>query len=516
VGEVLDAVELVHGSAGPQAARLVAGPVGATAAVAAGVGIARQLPPGPGHLLLASAAIAGVAACLGTGVARRGLVGIVLVALGGAAQVRAAHGLVVSPLADATARHASVMLVATVIGDPDPAFGTVQVVVRATRWSGLAGAPDVPAEVPTSWSTGGGRHLLARAADRSGRLAVLAVGDEVVLVGRLGPLAGAAQRWADRHVVGVLTVHAVIGLAPSHDPLVLVADRTRDAILAGGVALEPTVRGLVAGFLVGDDRGLPDTVRDEFRASGLSHLLVVSGANLAFVLALVRPALRRLSSRGRLVGSLATVVLFGSITRWEPSVVRAAAMASIALVAAAAGRPQPGMRVLALAVSASLLLDPFLLVSIGFLLSVGASTGILLLARPIASRLRGPRVVVEPLAVTAAAQIGVLPVSLPVFGSVPLVALPANLLAAPAAGPLTICGLVTGAAAGVLHRWSPGAATLVQSPTRLLARWVLLVAHVAAREPVPLDARDVCGIVAVGAGAAAARRAARGRPSGSR
>jgi len=234
------------------------------------------------------------------------------------------------------------------------------------------------------------------------------------------------------------------------------------------------------------------------------------------VLALVRPALRRLSLRGRLVGSLATVALFGSIARWEPSVIRASAMAGIALVAAAAGRPQPGVRVLALAVSASLLVDPFLLVSIGFLLSVGASAGILVLARPVAARLRGPRVVVEPLAVTAAAQIGVLPVSLTVFGSVPLVALPANLLAAPAAGPLTISGLVTGPVAGILHRWSPGAATLVQTPTRVLARWVLLVAQVSAREPVPLDARDVFGLVAVGAGVAALRRAARGRAVGSR
>jgi competence protein ComEC len=515
VGEVLDAVELVHGRSGPERGRVVAGPIGSTVAVAAGVGFARHLPPGPGHLLLAAAAIAALAACVGTGLVRRGLVGLLLLALGASVQVRAAHGLVVSPLADATDRHAAVVLVATVVGDPDPANGGVQVVVRATRWGALPGPPAVPERPPTRWSSGGGRHLLARAADRSGRLTVLAAGDEVVLVGRLGPLSGAAGWWADRHVVGVLTVHAVIGLARSHDPLVVVADRTRNAVLAGGVALEPTVRGLVAGFLVGDDRGLSDVVREEFRSSGLSHLLVVSGANLAFVLALVRPALARLSLRGRLAGSLAVVALFGSITRWEPSVIRAAAMAAIALVAAAVGRPQPGLRVLALAVSASLLLDPFLLVSVGFLLSVGASAGILVLARPIAVRLRGPRVVVEPLAVTAAAQIGVLPVALPVFGSVPLVALPANLLAAPAAGPLTICGLVTGPVAGVLHRWSPGAATLVQAPTRVLARWVLLVAHIAAREPVPLDARDACGIVAVGAGVAAARRA-RGRSGGSR
>ena len=162
------------------------------------------------------------------------------------------------------------------------------------------------------------------------------------------------------------------------------------------------------------------------------------------MLALCAPLLRRLGLFGRLVGGVAVLVLFGTMTRWEPSVLRAIAMASIALVAGYLGRPTDGLRVLALAATALLVADPFLLHSVGFLLSCGASLGIAVLARPIAARLPGPAWVREVLGVTAAAQVGVAPVLIPVFGSMPLVSLPANLVAVPLAAPLTMWGLATG------------------------------------------------------------------------
>jgi competence protein ComEC len=143
---------------------------------------------------------------------------------------------------------------------------------------------------------------------------------------------------------------------------------------------------------------------------------------------------------------------------------------------------------LALAVTALLLLDPFLVHSVGFGLSVGASLGIALLAVPIARRLRGPRWLRDSLATTAAAQIGVAPVLIPVFGSIPLVAVPANLLAVPLVGPLTIWGFAGGTLAGVLHTRVPPAAAALQWPTRVLADAVLGLADAAARIPVAVGA----------------------------
>src|SRR5262249_58835198 len=122
------------------------------------------------------------------------------------------------------------------------------------------------------------------------------------------------------------------------------------------------------------------------------------------------PVLPR-SCRGfRLDGGLPIFVLFGAMTRWEPSVLRASAMAAVAMTATFLGRPTSPGRLLVLAVTGLLVIDPFLVHSVGFLLSAGAAAGIVLLARPIAARLPGPRPIADALSVTPAAPVGVLTV----------------------------------------------------------------------------------------------------------
>jgi competence protein ComEC len=118
------------------------------------------------------------------------------------------------------------------------------------------------------------------------------------------------------------------------------------------------------------------------------------------------------------------------------------------------------------------------------------------LAIPLTTRLPGPHGLREPLGVTLAAQVGVAPVLIPVFGSVPLAALPANLLAGPIAGPLTVLGLVTGIAGGVVEPWWPGLAAAVQVPTGLLAQAMLRVAAIFSRVPVDVDGRAAWAVIA--------------------
>jgi len=109
----------------------------------------------------------------------------------------------------------------------------------------------------------------------------------------------------------------------------------------------------------------------------------------------------------------------------------------------------------------------------------------------------GPRLIRDPLAVTAAAQVGVAPIALPAFGSLTLVALPANLAAAPAAAALSVWGLGSGLLGSVLGE-GPGPAAILDLPTALLAGWIRTVARVAARCPVVIGPRAV----AIGAFAA--------------
>lgn len=376
--------------------------------------------------------------------------------------------------------------VVTLVGDPAEVAGALRVDVR------IAG------KRVEAWARG------AAARSLRDRLS----GERVQLRGQLQPVPpDARQRLARRHIGARMTVAGASfsSAGALHSRL---ANGLRRTLLTGAGVLAPDRRALYAGFVLGDDREQRAEVTDDFRASGLSHLLVVSGQNVAFTLALLGPFLRRLRLGGRLAGGLAILLLFGTLTRWEPSVLRAVAMAGLTLVAAALGRPASTLRILSLAVTGLVLVDPLLVHSLGFLLSVGACAGIALFSTRLAARLPGPRPVANAVGVTLAAQVGVLPILVPVFGGLPVAALPANLLGAPIAGPLMMWGMAAGLGAG----WAgETVARLVHFPTGLMIGWVAGVAHWGASVPLgQLRAIHIAGLaVALAAGAAAHRRGLR-------
>ena len=368
----------------------------------------------------------------------------------------------------------------TLLADPAPAPGGVKVVVRLEH-----------------------RHVELWAHGAEARaLASHLAGERVAVTGviRAVPLQS-RQRDAHRHVVARLAIDAIYGSAPA-SPVHRAANWVHRTLAAGARVLPGKAEGLYLGFVVGDRRGVDDATDGRFEAAGLTHLLAVSGENVAFVLAAAGPILRRFRLRGRAIAALVVISFFATVTRFEPSVLRASAMAGLAAVAQASGRPASGLRLLSLAIAGLVLVDPFLVWSIGFRLSVGASLGILLLARPIADRCPGPTWLAEALGVTAAAQLGVAPVAIPVFGSIPLAALPANLLVAPVVGPLMMWGLIAGLPAGLLGE---RAASVLHAPTSLAIWWVDFVARsMSALPPVALGARGavIVAVISVVFGAA--------------
>jgi competence protein ComEC len=244
--------------------------------------------------------------------------------------------------------------------------------------------------------------------------------------------------------------------------------------------LDEREASLLAGLVLGDDRAQSALTADDFRAAGLGHLLAVSGQNVAFVLAAAAPGLGRLRYRWRLPLTLLLLGFFAVVTRFEPSVLRATVMAGGSALAAARGRQAGGARLLAATVAGLVVLDPFLVHRAAFRLSVAASAGILLAARALADSIPGPRVLRETAGVTLAAQAAVTPLLLTGFGPVPVAALPANLLAAPVAGPLMVWGITGGLVAGLLG--SPVDA-VVHAPTGLGLRWIATVGAWSATHP---------------------------------
>lgn len=210
--------------------------------------------------------------------------------------------------------------------------------------------------------------------------------------------------------------------------------------------LPPPERALVPALVDGDDSAMPEAVADDFRATGLTHLLAVSGANLTLVLAFVLVVGRwcGVRARGLLVLGAVGVVGFVLLARPEPSVLRAAAMGVVTLAGLGAGGRRRGIRALCAAVLALVLLDPWLARSVGFALSVLATAGILVLVPRWVEALGRwmPRPLAEALAVPMAAQLACTPVVAAISGQVSLVAVVANLVAAPAVAPATVLGVL--------------------------------------------------------------------------
>lgn len=257
------------------------------------------------------------------------------------------------------------------------------------------------------------------------------------------------------------------------------SERVREGVRQSVSPVADEPRALVPALVDGDDGGVSDKVEEDFRRSGLTHLMAVSGTNLTIVLAVVMAVGRAVGIRrkGLWVLGAVSIVAFVLLARPDPSVVRAAAMGAVGVAALGFGA-RGGVRALAWAVVGLLFLDPWLSRSAGFVLSATATAGILLLAPPFARRLERwmPRWCALAIAVPIAAQLVCTPAIAALSGQISLVAVVANLLAAPAVAPATVAGLVGGLVALVSVPLSHLAGIVAGA----CASWILTVGHRAA------------------------------------
>jgi competence protein ComEC len=319
------------------------------------------------------------------------------------------------------------------------------------------------------------------------RLLERQAGERVEVVGErqlaTGPWARRAQV---RHVVGDLDVDRV-GAWTEGTELSIASNRLRGALRVSAEATMPADQAaLFTGLVIGDDTRQPATMIDDFRSSGLSHLTAVSGQNVAFVLAVVGVVLRSLPRWTRLAATIGVIAWFVVLTRVEPSVLRAGTMAALSAFAFALGRERTATRTLSVATIMLVLIDPLLVWSVGFWLSVGATFGVSAIAPLLEPRLRGPRWLAVPLSITVGAQVGVLLPTWLVFHRMPVVSIVANLLAVPVAGFVMLYGIPAGLLAAATPSVLDG---LVMWPAAAGTRWVSTVAGLAARaEPGGLTA----------------------------
>ncbi|HEX6149085.1 ComEC/Rec2 family competence protein [Nocardioides sp.] len=434
-----------------------------TLALAAWAGaLVASLLPTTGAL----AAIAGVSAPSLVASVRRGsrlVVALVLVftAVGAAAALR--HERVASdPVAVLAVDRAAVHATLVVTSDPRPVTGGFGdgVMLRGSvrRVTGRGARYQVRAPVLVLAGPG---------------WADVPLGSTVELTGRLAPprdgagsdgLSGVIFASGDPEVVGGAGVWW------------RAADAVRESLRRSVAPLPRDPRALVPALVVGDDAAIDEELSEEFRATGLTHLLAVSGTNLTLVVGFLMVVGRwcGVRGRGRYVVAAVGIAGFVLVARTEPSVVRAAAMGTVALIGLGVDGRDRGPRALGVAVVALLLLDPGLAVSIGFALSVVATAGILLLAPGFRDALGRwlPRWCAEAVAVPTAAQLACTPLVAAISGQVSLVAVGANLIVAPVIGPATVLGL----AGGVLGLVWEGAGRVCGTLAGWCVAWLAAVA----------------------------------------
>ncbi len=323
------------------------------------------------------------------------------------------------------------------------------------------------------------------------RTPVLVIGDErwlavrwherVRVEGRLSP----ADDPAD-DVVALLDPTGPPTSLAEPGPLERAADVVRDRFRLATQDLPADARGLLPGLVIGDTDATPADLRAAMLTTGMTHLSAVSGSNVAIVLAAALGLCRLSGLRRRWRPLLALLVLgaFVVLVRPEPSVIRAAVMGGVALLGMSTSRRSVGIPALAGAIIVLLCWDPWLSRSFGFGLSVLATLGLLLFAGPwgavvarvLPSRIKswGPAFVIP-----AAAQLMCAPLVVLLQGSVSLVGVLANLLAAPLVAPATVIGVTTVLLSVV---WTGGAA-LVAAAAALPTLGIAWVARACSQVP---------------------------------
>jgi competence protein ComEC len=262
-------------------------------------------------------------------------------------------------------------------------------------------------------------------------------------------------------------------------------DRIRDRIeRAVARGTDGVRRGIVLGVVLGEDEGLPADVQDDFRASGLYHLLAVSGQNVAFLAGGIYALgwLLRLSKTVRELSILAVIAAYVLAVGWQPSVVRAGVAGGLASFAWLAARPRDRWHFLAVGALVLMAWMPTSVLEPGFQLSFAAVAAIFVAVPRVRRRLDGypiPAFAADALAVTVSCGVVTAPIVLFHFGQAPVYTVLANVVAFVAAPLVLGFGLL----AAVVDPVSPSAAAGLAALAGWSAAWLELVARVVADLP---------------------------------
>lgn len=314
------------------------------------------------------------------------------------------------------------------------------------------------------------------------RFPAVVPGDRITMTGRLRPLEDDDYgRYLERIGVSATLDAESFDVTPATpDPGRRLEGLRRGSADALALALPEPAAGLAAGILVGLRDRVDRDVAAAFTTAGISHVVAISGWNIAIVGATIGGLAGGLSRRRRSILICLGIALYVAFVGASASVLRAAAMAGVALLARESGRAGRAAAALGLAVVVLLLIEPALAGDAGFQLSSLATAGLIAWGTPITARLAGAnpgrlrRLLAEGLGVSLAAQAATLPIILADFGRLSLVAPAVNLLVVPLVAPAMAAGAVALIAGWLTLLGGPAAIATMGG----LPAWALLSAMI--------------------------------------
>jgi len=334
-------------------------------------------------------------------------------------------------------------------------------------------------------------------------------GTELQIRGRMARLAPYDDHERRRNAHALVRAESILATGRRRGGAMGVLDavrvRTERALTSG---MPPAQGALARGMVLGQDEALSADIREDFRATGLAHLVAASGANVLLLATLVLGVgtVLGLGLSARLIVALVAVAAYVPLAGGGPSIQRAAVMGAAGLVAGLAGRHGSRWYALLLAAALTLAWNPRAAQDAGWQLSFAAVVALIALVPTLVSRLRRARLppaLAAALAVTVAATIGTAPLIALHFERLSLVSLPANVLAAPAVAAV----MWLGAIAGALGQLAPGLAAPVGKVAAVALAYLTWLADRAAALPfaeLTIGSPGIGGVVAVYLAAGAA------------
>ena len=370
----------------------------------------------------------------------------------------------------------------------------------SSAWSGVKPGETVSFQANLREAKAGGRALAIASHNRLPHTLKPPGGVYRLVNAARRQLAGAARNANHAHPPPVPSVLARWGSQTTEESE---ADEGSAAAEPDQLPLGADAPELVIGVVLGDDTGLEAATTKNMRASNLTHLTAVSGEHVALVLAATLTLCGPLPVRLKTLIGLLTLVGLVLLVQPSGSVLRAAAMGSVQLVGLSAGRQASALPAWAAGAIVLLLIDPWQACDWGFVLSIAATGGLIMLAPGIERQLGRlmPTFFAQLAAIPLAAQLACGPLLIALNPHISMWGVVANMLAAPVVAVVTYTGLAATALATAL----PSLAQLLVLPALWGCAWLECIAHFFAHLPSaqvnwPGKASGVCSLAALNAG----------------